>query len=376
MSSARTPPYGPIRIALVSGKGGSGKTMILASLARILDTKHNDITDLLVPGITLIDTDIGTGGLSYYFSINYSRGIGIGLSELLLRETMTIAPEIMMPLNTFQDTRLVSVGDLRKLQSDRAYASTSEGSLVRDRMGECLDRIQSFGSTGITLIDCRGGIDDESIEVCKFVDDIIIVAETDPASFQATQNLANVLSDRGLISKVRGFIINRVFADPTSLIHTATPAFRAPFLGAVPFDLSAIQSFHVGRLPAIDSPFVTHVWHAFYRAYPYFPKPPGEPWDLRRIGSLDIGDTDSLAGSLAFMTLSIGLIGAAFLRAWTHSLAYPFESSILGNPAFILLWAGAVAAILGSVGALRRATGRSLTKCLRRGLLLWAKLSG
>jgi hypothetical protein len=139
-------------VAIVSGKGGSGKTMIVATIANILD--YHDIPTLL------IDTDVGTGGLSYYLSIKYARGIGLGISELLLARASNavfenvppqhvssapppiesnflesvhttnepaLAARVIRPLRGFEKVGFVSVGDLRKLQTQKPNDQFSRG---------------------------------------------------------------------------------------------------------------------------------------------------------------------------------------------------------------------------------------------------------
>ena len=58
-------------IAIVSGKGGSGKTFIAAELASLIAAR--------IP-VTLMDADTGTGGLSYYLGLKYVRNITEGFT--------------------------------------------------------------------------------------------------------------------------------------------------------------------------------------------------------------------------------------------------------------------------------------------------------
>jgi len=356
-------------IAVVSGKGGSGKTMIVATIAEILEA-HNRKT-------VLVDTDVGTGGLSYYLSIKYSRGIGLGLSEMLLAEldkgtesspvavsTPGLPAQTVRPLRGFSNTRFVSVGDLRKLQN-QVSSEFSSGTVFANKINRCLEIIKTNTlDASIMLVDCRGGIDPESIEVCKFVDDIVIIAETDPASFQATQNLANVLSDNNLSHKIKGFIVNRAFDDPGGIVRTGIQAFRGEFLGAIPFDLEAIRKFHVGELPERTTIFYTHVWHAVSQAYPdLISEPAGRIWDFREYRSVDFGDVYSAAGGgvLAVAILVCLVFGIAF---FDHRLFLDF---VFQNKGLDWLLAGLILGLVGSLGGVRRALGRFLTIYLMTG---------
>jgi septum site-determining protein MinD len=357
-------------VAVVSGKGGSGKTMIVATFARILDQLSDS-------SVILVDTDIGTGGLSYYLGINYSQGIGHGVSENLLAMMETnsslplLLPGTVRQLNGFSKTKFVSAGDLRKLQAaktDKLFEEkiTNFLSLVRDQ------------EKSILLIDCRGGVDHESLAVCDFVDDIIIIAETDPASFQATQTLANVLADAGAAEKIRGFIVNRVFDDPTVIVRQGVSAFKGQFLGAIPFDIEAIRDFHVGKLPSGTSTFTTHVWHALAQAYPLNVRGPARVWSFSEYGSTNVGDYNSAAGGLVFTMASIGLIAAALvmLAGGGETQIPPTKNFfILADKSYYFLLSGAILAVLGGVGALRRVVGNIFVQYLTGVLRIWERFA-
>src|SRR5437016_12897223 len=64
------------RVAVVSGKGGSGKTLVATAL--MLAFAENKTRTLLIDG------DLGTGGLTYYVGFHNISNISGGLTELLL----------------------------------------------------------------------------------------------------------------------------------------------------------------------------------------------------------------------------------------------------------------------------------------------------
>jgi flagellar biosynthesis protein FlhG len=112
------------------------------------------------------------------------------------------------------------------------------------------------------IVDCRGGIDPQSIGVCSSCDAILIVAETDATSIQATQHLVDILTRSELKRKVSGFILNKVMDDPTPLAKAATSFFRSEYLGSIPFDIDATRSYIQGDLPKFSSLFSRHVQHS------------------------------------------------------------------------------------------------------------------
>src|ERR1700740_505578 len=63
-------------VAVVSGKGGSGKTLVATAIAEGLG--------ICKKSILLVDADVGTAGLSYYLGFSaYSRARS-GLTEMIL----------------------------------------------------------------------------------------------------------------------------------------------------------------------------------------------------------------------------------------------------------------------------------------------------
>jgi len=73
-------------LAVVSGKGGSGKTLFVTTL--MLELDRNDIK------VILVDGDLGTGGASYFLGLDHVRSIQIGLTEILtsFRRPLSKAP--------------------------------------------------------------------------------------------------------------------------------------------------------------------------------------------------------------------------------------------------------------------------------------------
>src|SRR5439155_7104996 len=120
----------------------------------------------------------------------------------------------------------------------------------------------------MTIIDCRGGIDAESLAICSAVDNIVLIVESDTTSFQASRDLVEILGNAGFARKIVGFVINKAFEDPSVVARNGTALFRTQFLSAVPFDFEAMRDFFVGKVPSANSIFGTHVHQAMHRAFP------------------------------------------------------------------------------------------------------------
>src|SRR5688572_12115014 len=66
-------------LAVVSGKGGSGKTLVATAIAHGLA--------LCEKKVLLVDTDTGTGGLSYYLGFSAYKQTREGLTEFIVEKS-------------------------------------------------------------------------------------------------------------------------------------------------------------------------------------------------------------------------------------------------------------------------------------------------
>lgn len=284
-------------IAIVSGKGGSGKTMVAATMATVLDSLGHKVL--------LIDADFGTAGLSYYMGLNTVKNISVGLTNLSSQNNFNsdVLNRYSQKMKGFNTSYFIGVGDHRRYL--KSSSETDIESLFQPLIKEA-KKVYDF-----ILIDCRGGIDDESLMVCNVVDDVVIVAETDTTSFQATQFLVDTLYDNDLSGKLTGFMINKVFDDPSSIARAGTASFKSQYLDSIPFDLDATKSFLIGDIPSSRSMFSSQVWSVLYKLYPDILTMPNQrPLQFSDYRGLSLRDNDSLLGGMmiSFMSLGIGSI--------------------------------------------------------------------
>lgn len=272
------------KIAIVSGKGGSGKTMIAAMIARIFDK--------LGHGTLIVDSDVATGGMTYYLGLKMVKNVSVGLSTLISNKNnqndFELPKGLIQPLKNFKGSYFIGVGDTRKLYKSNIDLSKII-KLISDKTKSELE---------IVIIDCRGGIDEESLSVCKAVDDIILVVESDTTSFQSSQHLVEILSDNELSQKIVGFIINKVFDDPSSIARNGTSVFKSQYLYSIPFDINATKEFLIGEIPEPTSIFGIHVWAAINKAYDFIEEPPRRPWSFKQFSEATITGNESVIGGM------------------------------------------------------------------------------
>lgn len=327
-------------IAIVSGKGGSGKTMVAASLARILD-EHGKVL--------LIDADFGTAGLSYYLGLNTVNNISTGLTNLLGKR---ISPDSFynytQPMKGFNNSKFLPVGDHR-----RHVDQSGSTDLLRNFLNQVIQ--SPYFEEQFILVDCRGGIDSDSLAVCQAVDTIVIVAETDTTSFQATQHLVEVLNKNDLSHKIAGFMINKVFDDPSTIARAGTASFKCQYLGSIPFDLEATKRFLIGELPKRNGMFASQVSHAAYRLMPtQVDEPATPPLSLEDFRNLSIRDNNSVLGGMVLAIISLG-IGSVLLMQRLDL------TQLHRNEELILLQILVMTAVVSGIEPIRRIFGRAFS---------------
>lgn len=238
-------------IAIMSGKGGSGKTSICVTIAKSLSIQDKRVL--------LIDGDTGTCGMTYYLGLNLVQNKKVGLLDF--QKTKLTFDNVIQEFEKDDNIYFIGLGDYRKYNRDNENSHR-----IADSIQYIINK--SYSNFDFVIVDCRGGIDKESLNVAKIVDDIIFVVEPDTTSFQATQHLSETLSDYNLAYKIKGFVINKVFDNPEAVARHGSGVFGGKFFGAIPFDIQAMRSFLVGDTVSHKSLYFSHIWKAFYMAYP------------------------------------------------------------------------------------------------------------
>jgi flagellar biosynthesis protein FlhG len=350
-------------LAVLSGKGGSGKTTLATCLATIM-AEHAEAPVLLV------DADFGTAGLTYYLGVNYVENSRIGLSSLLPSIMLSGQPRdipeykyvpvdlerlkrAIQPIGEFKNLEFLGAGDPRKLEQLERRGGVGGGVAAI---------IAALAHTDCHLvIDCRGGIDSDTVALCDVVSDVILVTEPDITAYQATKNVVDVLSDRELSDKLRGFILNKIFQNPQFVRSRGTAEFGCQSLGSIPYDLDATRSFFIGDIPSAHSTLYSQMENVCFSLYPdILPRRPYRAWsdsDFDKVSSIDIDARRG--GYVVALLLALSLFAYLLLYQTTHftgafritSLVYFIVVVILG--------------MCGTLSSFRRALGRIVSSYMR-----------
>jgi flagellar biosynthesis protein FlhG len=244
--------------------------------------------------------------------------------------------------------------------------------VYRKSIGAVIRAVAAIEDCDLVIIDCRGGIDADSLAVCKEVDAILLVAETDAAAIRASENLVNFLTTHlksGRHGKLVGFMINKAFADPTQIATANTSYFKTQYLGSVPFDFSTTRRFIFGELPTRASVFTIHVQAIAEKLFPSLRFPSTyQTWSTADYGKLSMRDPDSVVGGRACAAVIL-LVLYVNLSSWI----FPSERIFLFDvPYYIRDWIypiidiiAAIAGITGSLYDYRRAVGKAVRMALR-----------
>jgi flagellar biosynthesis protein FlhG len=335
-------------VAIVSGKGGSGKTMLAVCLAQGLSQAGKKVL--------LVDADFGTGGLTYYLTFQTFNHAPVGLSDALTTDVSVqkLISEASHPLDEtawgLADLRLIPIGEHRRLDdsSDRKLAQ-----IIRRIVD---DATQSYD---YLIVDCRGGIDRQSMAVCAACDDIVMVVETDATAVRASQHLSEAIRAERLGRKLLGFILNKVMDDPSSLARSANTFFETRYLGAVPFDIEATRAYVQGLLPPSNSLFSRQIFSILGR-------PPFSISAFAELETLAPSDFGTVTLRSPFSRLGGAVIGALALYAAAAMIIWwrygrPSESHLVSGllvyimASVLLTFAAASEGIRSTFGRLMRA---------------------
>ena len=263
-------------ISVVSGKGGTGKSLILACVAYALQNTGRRVC--------LIDTDLGTQGLSLFLlgpaavrgqaNLSDSNSLyhcvqswddlsrELPVPKEVVRSTdhgMTY--DLIVSNRQFYDKRLVLSGGTggreakTVLSESMAELSDSFRRNYRELVSALIDSLVKSGNYDYVLIDTRGGFGEMSLVPAVYSDTLLLVAEPDPTTFnQVSKLLTNIeimAAANSRAPQIRGMLVNKAIdGDESKFRARIEERMRLIDLTwAIPLDESAIRAYKNQMIP-------------------------------------------------------------------------------------------------------------------------------
>jgi cellulose biosynthesis protein BcsQ len=242
-------------IAITSSKGGTGKSIISASLAYALS--HLGYKTLL------IDTDVFTGGITFYLLADYQIKINSCMQDILLKENQekltskSIEPiKIPSPFCNDNLYLLPSIAGSNKSKPELFLFSKIYGpKQVLEILRSIID-IYMENRFDYIIIDTRGGTDYLSICSALAANGYIFVTEADKTSWDTGKMLFDTIEqykDDKHDSSCLGFIINKNVLPSEAIETFLKKEWGIPHIATIPLDIDTVKYFQQDKIPFVES---------------------------------------------------------------------------------------------------------------------------
>ncbi len=229
------------RTIAVSGKGGSGKTMLTTIIVKILARDKN-------LRVLAIDADSAMS-LPYTFGITTRKTIGEIRRQIIEEpkarteiENIHIRTVIADALEAGDGFHLLAMG---RPEGPGCYCS------VNDLLRYGIERLS--GDFDVSIIDCEAGPEQISRRVAQGVDFLMVVTDATVRGIQAASLIKTITEADGVMKSARlGLVINRLKHESNFIIETAQHS-GLEILGYIPEDENITKYDLVGE-PLINLP--------------------------------------------------------------------------------------------------------------------------
>lgn len=227
-------------LSLLSGKGGSGKTVIALSMCKVL--KEAGVKVLLV------DCDIATHGATYFFEseLESKKGQIISMSQLLQGKTVSGAPLVTRAGFHFIPSTLTPA----EIEED----STLDPALnIRNNLINLDNLLKNrMRDYNVVIFDCQAGYSPLTKWVAKVSKHNLIVLEADAVSSTALRVL--YLQIGKVLSTYRTWqVFNKLSEEERATYEKVFGGTFFPNLPPIPFDWQVKASFATCEIPSVMS---------------------------------------------------------------------------------------------------------------------------
>jgi MinD-like ATPase involved in chromosome partitioning or flagellar assembly len=258
----------PEIIAIASGKGGTGKTLLGACLGYALGRAGHRVL--------LVDADPGTDGLSLFLlgpkGMEQARSFAPNetlhgvLSEFRATGEVRFKPRIINRSGKDDHgatyTALISgKGLYGDNDPNLAAVPDLDNQTFRKALNALFNQLRASFEYDYVIVDTRGGFAFESTDVCAAADAFILVTDADYTSFYQDRNLVARISAAakamGTKTVLRAILVNRaVDGDESSFRVQLEKEFPIRYIDtfAIPLDLEALKAYRVQQMPYVRVP--------------------------------------------------------------------------------------------------------------------------
>lgn len=217
-------------ISVISGKGGTGKSLFTAVLGNCLSKEHCRVL--------IVDMDIHVRGLTILLSKYVGVKKGMSVTDCLEKTDY----DNNFATDRFQECEILpSVTDIGKpLSKD----------IENEAIETFLKKLNNFieGRYDVVLLDCRSGLDDSLVKIVKFSDFVISVSEDDDVCLQSNLNLVSYLRYRENVSNIYTVINKgRRINTKADIDRKINDIFDLNCIGVIPFDEIIMEDYGKDR---------------------------------------------------------------------------------------------------------------------------------
>lgn len=237
-------------VAIVSGKGGTGKTSVGLSIAFLLS--QMDFT------VLFIDFDLATNGASYFFKDKLKQPENIGIWDIMKSQQLSIRKtgiEDKKLLKTKLDKLIIRLTEGFDFIASRANFDARPLDIRQVRTGievDVLSQIltdrEMLKGYEYVVIDCQAGYSIPCDVAINYSNKVVLVSELDRISNDAAEMLLAQAGNK--FPAFRRFLLNKLTVDEMEQYKQGGPIFRAlNRLPALPHDFEVRAAFGDGKIP-------------------------------------------------------------------------------------------------------------------------------
>ena len=224
-------------IALISGKGGVGKTAIAGSMASLIGQLGHKVL--------LVDADIATHGMSYFFVDQVQKAAKSGAIIPL-----DAGSPLEFCLVHIEDNFDFVPSKVEFQRGERLLRTAEEISQNQETTSRLLTQVidEAQALYDFIIVDCQAGVVASTYTIISRADRLVSVLEADPVGVWASRSLERAFGD--VFPEFTFYLVNKLFSEEVSQYNALTDYLRIfAHLPPLPFDFEVRRAFARRVLP-------------------------------------------------------------------------------------------------------------------------------